>query len=104
MSSISKAALPPIQPTVSERDKAHPLYPQYSAYRASMSNKLVQADSFNDWLGHRDRHASDDTHRAHAQYPEFQAWMSETKAGGRTCPGNRKFPENFLFWLSGGRW
>lgn len=104
MTTMSKAALPPIQPSVSERDRLHPLFPTYDAYRAGMSCKLLEADSFSGWLFQRERNAAQAAIAEHHLFPEFQRWMRATKAGGRPCPGNRVFPENFQFWIGGGRW
>lgn len=47
---MSKAALPPIHPSVSAKEKAHPRYHQYRAYVGSMSRLLVTAMSFSQWL------------------------------------------------------
>lgn len=104
MTTMSKAALAPIQPTISDKDRAHPLFPKYAIYRAGMSNKLLEADSFQGWLFQREQQASHDAITKHSRFPEFQRWMGATKAGGRPCPGNLTFPQNFLFWLDGGRW
>ena len=40
---------------------------------------------------------------SHPRLTEFRSWMQETKAGTRQCPRGG-FPDNFLFWLDGGRW
>lgn len=39
----------------------------------------------------------------HPRLNEFKTWMRAAKAGARTCPRGA-FPDNFLFWLDGGRW
>lgn len=40
---------------------------------------------------------------AHPRMNEFRSWMQETKGGTRQCPRGG-FPDNFIFWLDGGRW
>lgn len=50
------------------------------------------------------RHARDVLATQHPRFPEFQAWMRETRAGVRRCPGGVSFPANFGYWLGGGRW
>jgi hypothetical protein len=40
---------------------------------------------------------------AHPRLAEFINWMQQTKGGTRTCPRGG-FPDNFMFWLDGGRW
>lgn len=39
----------------------------------------------------------------HEQYMAFRLWMNETQGGSRPCPAG-SFPNNFYFWLKGGRW
>lgn len=100
---ISKAALPPRQPRIVEQDRKHPLFQKYYVYRSAMSIKLVEADSFKDWLNKRNRELA---HREIAKHPrmkEFQEWMCATKGG---TPGKTelRFPENFIAWLEGARW
>lgn len=100
---MSAAALPPRQPLVTERERADPLFPEYARYRASMNSLLVEASAFADWKFQREQNAIRDTAAQHPLYPDFVAWMRETKAGGRSCPAG-VFPDNFNFWLTGGRW
>ena len=40
---------------------------------------------------------------SHPRLTEFRNWMQETKGGTRQCPRGG-FPDNFIFWLDGGRW
>lgn len=40
---------------------------------------------------------------SHPRMGEFRQWMQQAKGGARTCPRGG-FPDNFLFWLDGGRW
>lgn len=98
---MSKAALPPIQPHVSDADRAHYLFPVYQAYRNAMSVRLVEADSFATWLASRESEAIAAQWHRHAAYPAFLAWMRETQAGAR---GKLRFPDNFIAWLDGERW
>jgi hypothetical protein len=103
MTTMSAACLPPIHGRVDDEDRKHPAFYEYSRYRANCSILLVRADGFKDWL----RHKEDDAYRAewtlHPQYQDFRDWMCATRAGARRCPEGA-FPENFKFWLNGGRW
>lgn len=47
---ISAAALPPIQPSISDAEKRHPRFNEYMAHRSAMSALLVTALSFDGWL------------------------------------------------------
>lgn len=95
------AALPPRQPHISEADRAHPRFAEYQRYRSSMSALLVEADSFQSWLGSKEREARDAEIMAHPRFREFQQWMRDNKGGARMpCA----FPENFNRWLKGERW
>lgn len=46
---ISPACSPPIQPTIADADRAHPLYSRYLNYRAQLSAQLVTAIPFASW-------------------------------------------------------
>ena len=98
---MSAAALPPIHGPVTEADKAHPRYPEYASYRRACDNLLVACAGFADWLRQDEAMAERDAWAEHPQYPAFLAWMRAEQGGAR---GNLKFPENFQFWLTGGRW
>lgn len=100
---MSKAAIAPRQPAIRELDREHPWFPIYMAYLASMSMQLVQADSFADWKRHREDAERDQHIQSHPRFKEFQQWMGDTKGGARKCPAG-VFPNNFRFWLEGGRW
>lgn len=50
---ISPAALPPIQPHISKADREHPLFNEYMSYRSAMSRLLVEASSFQNWVGQK---------------------------------------------------
>ena|ERR1017187_5913328 len=102
---ISPACSPPIQPHISESDRANPLFGEYMKHRSSVSLLLVKADSFADWLSSRKFQEIGDSATKHQRYPEFLAWMNQNQGGARKCPvpGN-SFPSNFQFWLDGGRW
>lgn len=41
--------------------------------------------------------------RERPEFGAFTAWMRETNASNRSCPVG-VFPQNFQFWLEGGRW
>lgn len=47
---MSAACQPPIQSSYSAADQAHPRFPEYLRYRASMSSLLVTGDDFRGWL------------------------------------------------------
>lgn len=101
---MSKAAIAPVQPHISDTVRAHPLFPLYRQHRSSMTMLLVQCASFEDWLyGYEDelRRANE---AKHPRYPDFLAWMRANKGGARKCPAGNSFPHNFHFWLEGGRW
>ena len=100
---ISPACLPPRQPVIREQDRSHPRFREYLSYRSSMTNQLAEASSFSDWLYQNEQEAIRANAADHPQYPAFLAWMRQTKAGARRCPKG-DFPQNFKFWLSGGRW
>lgn len=101
---MSAAAFPPIHGEITDQDRTHPRFAEYSRWRASMSRQLVRADGFKDWLYQQEQNEMRDRWAAHESYPDFLAWMRETKAGGRKCPAGSYFPVNFQFWLEGGRW
>ncbi len=100
---ISKAALPPIQPYISEKDKTHPLFKLYEQHRSSCSSLLIEASSFEGWLYQYERNLASDAAAKRPEYPAFLAWCRETKSGSRKCPVGM-FPHNFYFWIDGGRW
>jgi hypothetical protein len=82
------------------------MFPQYRQYRSSMNRLMVQSDSFADWLYHVEQETIRDGWAKHPRYREFLAWMRQTKAGARKCPGSpgNAFPQNFQYWLEGNRW
>jgi hypothetical protein len=110
MVTISKAALPPIQPHISEADRNNPLFPQYQLYRSAMNVLLVEAMSFASWRSAGEREARDRAIMAHPKFKEWQAWMQANRAGARPCrpskeyPKGVAFPETFYAWLEGERW
>lgn len=110
MTHMSAAALPPVQPPINDRDRTHPLWPVYSTYRNSMTNQLVQASSFRDWLARYESDQRDGAFLAHPQYSDFMDWIRTNQGGARKCcptdemPYGLSFPANFEYWLNGGRW
>jgi hypothetical protein len=100
---MSRAATAPVQPHVSDRDRAHPLFPIYNQVRAACSRLLVQADSFRDWLYQYEHDLKRSAAAADPRYPRFLDWMQREKGGARKCPAG-VFPHNFYFWIEGGRW
>jgi hypothetical protein len=110
MMDMSAAALPPRHGPVFPSDTSHPLYPEYRAYRNNMTRLMVEAAGFRDWLVCRQSEENRDSWARHPEYPDFIAWMRQTRAGGRHCrptkdmPYGLAFPENFKVWLTGERW
>lgn len=101
---ISKAAMAPHYGIASVTDRQHPLFPLYDQYRSNMSRLMVDASDFRDWLYQYERNLRNDNAAKDPDYPDFLAWIRETKAGGRKCPGGDVFPRTFHYWLNGGRW
>lgn len=100
---MSKAALPPRQPAITDRDRAHPLFPLYQQHRSACSRLLVEASAFRDWLFQYERELQNNACAKHARFPDFLDWMQANQGGARRCPAG-VFPHNFNFWLEGGRW
>lgn len=101
---ISAAALPPRQPLIHDEDRKHPRFGEYMSYRAAMSCRLVEADSFKSWLSAIEAEAYRQTWVAHPQYADFLRWMRKNQ-GGMNRPGNPgQFPDNFKAWIEGARW
>lgn len=104
------AALPPRSGRYGKADQEHPLFPLYREHLTSCARLMVDASDFRDWLFQHNAAVERDAWAARPEYPEFLAWMRETKAGGRRCcptrdnPNGLAFPHNFAFWLEGGRW
>jgi hypothetical protein len=100
---MSKAALAPRQPVITDRDRAHPLFPIYSQHRSACARLLVDASSFRDWLYQYESELQRCNAATHPRYPVFLEWMITHQGGARKCPSGA-FPHNFHFWLEGGRW
>ena len=98
---MSAAALPAHSGRASAADRAHPLYNEWRKAESFAQRQMIDGQDFKNWLYQREQAAYRDDWAKHAQYPAFLSWMRETKAGGR---GKLNFPENFKFWLEGGRW
>lgn len=107
---ISRAALPPRTGKYSRSDEAHPLFPLYREKLNSCARLLIDAPNFRDYVYQYERDQRDAVHAAHVRFPEFQQWVRDNRAGGRPClpnadfPQGRSFPQNFVYWLDGGRW
>lgn len=102
---MSAAALPPIHGVILPADRQHKAFPAYQVYRNGCTRLMVEAESFRDWLAATDREKIDAGWRAHPEYEAFREWMVAEQAGARKCPaGNGSFPDNFTYWLEGGRW
>lgn len=52
---ISRAALPPIQPTTTAAEKAHPRFAEYRSYVAACGLQLIAASEFALWLKETER-------------------------------------------------
>jgi hypothetical protein len=51
---MSPACTPPVQPTVTATERAHPRYTDYARYRSAMCRQLVSGLSFAAWLAARE--------------------------------------------------
>lgn len=100
---MSAAALPARYGHASEADHAHPRFNEYARYRSGMSRLMVDSADFRDWLRQTEYHESNDAWAEHEKYPAFLAWMRAEQGGARKCPAG-SFPNNFKYWLDGGRW
>ncbi len=98
---MSVAALPPRTGRASEADRAHPLYREWQRAEANNARLMIDGQNFRDWLYQREQAAMRDDWAKHPRYAEFLDWMRANKGGAR---GKLNFPENFKFWLDGGRW
>lgn len=47
--------------------------------------------------------AADLVQRARPEFHGFTSWLRTSNASNRACPAG-SFPQNFHFWLEGGRW
>lgn len=100
---MSPAALPPIQPDIRESDRLHPLFVLYQQHRNVCTLNLLECESFADWLRCYERNLRDREIARHPRYQSFVEWMQTNQGGARKCPAGA-FPQNFHFWLEGGRW
>jgi len=100
---MSKAAIAPRQPLITEANRKHPLFPLYQQHLTFCNVNLIEASRFGDWLYQYERNLIDAAATRHAEYPAFMAWMRENQGGARRCPAGA-FPHNFEFWRNGGRW
>ena len=100
---MSAACLPPRQPAISEFDRKDPLFNEYMKHRTFMSNKLLEASSFQNWKYQHLTNLRNAELEKHPRCKEFRQWMYDTRGGK---PGKTKmiWPENFLAWLDGARW
>lgn len=80
--------------------------------RCDMCHKPLQSKRFQIVSGTRTLTVGPDCYKKEKEaadrlrdpdYQNFMAWMRETKAGARPCPAGQ-FPNNFKFWVEGGRW
>lgn len=100
---MSRSALPPQQPPISEQDRSHPLFPIYHQHRSACQRLLVQADTFSNWLYQYERNLDRCNAASDPRYSSFLEWMRTNQGGSRTCPAGQ-FPHNFYYWIEGGRW
>lgn len=102
---MSAAALPPIVGTSTAEDQRHPRFGEYRIYRSWCARQMIDCPGFKTWLGGVEREERLAKIAEHPRFKDFQNWMRDTKAGGRKCPaGHGAFPDNFNYWLEGGRW
>lgn len=98
---MSKAALPAHSGTCTLADRSHPLFNEWRAYEAGCARQMIDGQNFADWLRQRESAAYRDQWAKHPEYPAFMVWMRANQGGAR---GTLSFPENFKYWLGGGRW
>lgn len=107
---MSAAALPPRSGHYTKADEKHQLFGLYHQKLNSCAQLMIDAPDFENWLFQHERSKRDDSYVAHPQYPDFIAWTRETKCGARPCcpskdlPHGLVFPDNFIYWMEGGRW
>lgn len=102
---ISPAALPPKQPAMpSEAERFHPLYQAYMQHRDFCIRKMITATSWEGFVYQHNRDRCNDEIAKHPRFAEFQQWMRANRGGARPCPAGNAFPQNFEYWLTGGRW
>lgn len=112
MLNMSKAAIAPNLPYITEKDRSHPSFSKYETYRQSRIQLGINCQSFSQWLNSTAIEEYRDEWANHPRYPEFQKWMHTEKPGltNRRCrpskdlPHGLSFPENFKVWLTGERW
>lgn len=100
---MSTAALPAISGRASEAEHNHPLYKEWKKAESFCRQKMINGTNFSDWLYQREMNEYRNNWANHPQYAAFLVWMRENQGGARKCKAG-VFPENFKFWLSGGRW
>jgi hypothetical protein len=100
---MSAAAMRPIHGAIEPDDRQHKAFPAYEVYRTGCVRQLIAAESFRDWLAATERNKIEQRAREHPLYEDFRQWMVDEQAGARTCPAG-SFPDNFAYWLEGGRW
>lgn len=107
---MSAAALPPRSGHYSHQEEQHPLFPLYRQKLNSCARLMIDAPDFADYLYQYEQQELSESAAQRPEYPDFMAWMRETKGGGRPCcptrdmPHGLSFPANFYFWIEGGRW
>jgi hypothetical protein len=77
MTQMSRACLPPIQPTLNEKDRAQPLFKEYVAYRSAMSCLLVEAISFDGFLRQHADAIESKRVTSHPRWPQWVKWLRE---------------------------
>ena len=100
---MSPACTMPPQPSISAADREHPLFPLYSQYRSFCNAKMIECNTFANWLYQYEQDLRFKEIEKHPRFAEWQAWMQANKGGARKCPAG-VFPHNFHYWLEGGRW
>lgn len=98
---MSAAALPPRYIPINENDRKHPMFPKYMEWRALCSKLMIEANTFKNWLCQYEFQKECDDWCKHPEYKNFMKWMINNQGGAR---GSKSFPENFKYWLTGGRW
>lgn len=91
---MSSACTAPVQPSISDDDRNHPLFNEYQRYRNAMSSQLVSCPSFSSWMYQREESIKADVLNKHPRVNEWRFWLRANlihKAG---------YPlESFNHWL-----
>ena len=92
-----------LAPSIDPKDRENERFPIYNKYRNACIKHDIECEGFATWLALNERLEKDKTFSANSQFSGFRQWMVAEQGGSRRCPAGI-FPENYLFWVNGGRW